>query len=241
MRISPQVAALEIRGANNSIIYPLLIWDDEKNLALIDAGFPGQLELFREAISSEGFALSDITHILLTHQDLDHIGNLRQLLAEAPAAKVYAHRNEAPCIRGDEPPSKTVALAAQREQTPENAARLQEQISNYLNFTARVDVELLDGEVIPICGGIQVIHTPGHTPGHICFFLQRDKVLATGDTVSVSEGALTGANPVHTPDMALAAKSNQMLADYDAEVLVGYHGGAFKGDVSKAIRELPLE
>jgi len=237
MRLSQQAAALPIK-TNNTIIFPLLVWDGDKNLVLIDAGFPGQLELFRAEFATYGFAFKDLTHILLTHQDLDHIGNLKELLKEASHALVLAHVDEAPSIRGAEPPSKTVALHRQREQTPDNLAKFEEQVANYQNFTVKVDQELHHDDVIPVCGGIRVIHTPGHTAGHVCYYIERDKLLMTGDTVSVRDGHLTGAVAMHTPDMALAAKSNQKLADYPAEILVGYHGGVYHGDISEAIKKL---
>ena len=236
MKLTDNLAMLSIQGSSASV-HPVLLWDVE-HLVLIDAGFPGQLDIFREAMAAYGKKPEELTHILLTHQDWDHIGCMRELLAVAPQVKVYAHAAEASSIRGDEPPTKVVAMFAKREQTPENKAELEQRVANYSNYTVRVDVELQDAEVIPVCGGILAIHTPGHTLGHLCFFMERDKVLMTGDTVGVSDGKLTGCNPVHTPDMALGAISNQKLAQVPAAMLVAYHGGLFQGDIPAAIRGL---
>ena len=51
------------------------------------------------------------------------------------------------------------------------------------NQKLKVDRTISDGEILPYCGGIQIIHTPGHTPGHVAFFRPSDKVLITGDAI----------------------------------------------------------
>jgi len=53
---------------------------------------------------------------------------------------------------------------------PEMKSVFQSQKLDYLEFTVNVDKTLEDGEELPFCGGITVIHTPGHTPGHICLY-----------------------------------------------------------------------
>lgn len=237
MKLSDNAAMLEI-NSERSAVHPLLIWD-ETNLVLIDAGFPGQFALFKQAIEEHGFSLDRLTHILLTHEDLDHIGCLRELVAAAPGVSVFAHEAEAPSICGEAPPNKMMANAAKRELSDEDKLQLEQRIANYKQYTAAVDRLLRDGEVLPICGGIEVIHTPGHTAGHVCYFLQRDRILMTGDTVGISEGALTGPTPMHTADMKQAVESNRKLAEVEATALVAYHGGVFRGDVPTALRNLP--
>ncbi|MFP3381467.1 MBL fold metallo-hydrolase, partial [Bacillus sp. SIMBA_069] len=56
----------------------------------------------------------------------------------------------------------------------------------------RVDYTLIDGQELPFCGGIRVIHTPGHTPGHISLYLKQSKILIAGDSMYSVNGILGG-------------------------------------------------
>ena len=103
---------------------------------------------------------------------------------------------------------------------------------------AAVDRTLADGEELPHAGGIVVIYTPGHSPGHLCLYHKRSRSLITGDALNVSEGLLAGPNPVHTPDVATALASLKQLAAYDIETVICYHGGVYRGDANRRIAEL---
>ena len=72
---------------------------------------------------------------------------------------------------------------------PEIKALFQQQILDYLDFTVGVDRIVEDGEELPFCGGITVIHTPGHTPGHICLYIGQNKTLIAGDALFKSRVA----------------------------------------------------
>jgi len=86
-------------------------------------------------------------------------------------------------------------------------------------------VLLTDGQELPICGGITVIHTPGHTPGHISLLLSGSNIAVCGDAANINEGELVGANPGMTHDMGAAAESFKKLADLDVAGYVCYHTG----------------
>jgi glyoxylase-like metal-dependent hydrolase (beta-lactamase superfamily II) len=72
MKISNGVAMLELK-VQGFVLNPTLIWDDE-TAVLIDAGMPGQLEQIRAAMSEVGVSFDKLKAVILTHQDLDHIG-----------------------------------------------------------------------------------------------------------------------------------------------------------------------
>ena len=73
-----------------------------------------------------------------------------------------------------------------------------------------------------------MIHTPGHTPGHICLFLRESGVLIGGDALNIQNGELTGPNPQHTYDMELGLKSAEKVKRFPFKALVTYHGGYLK-------------
>lgn len=103
---------------------------------------------------------------------------------------------------------------------------------------APVDRTVSDGEELYDLGGIVVINTPGHTPGHISLYHKPSKTLIAGDAMVVVRGQLHRPTPEHTLDMDTALNSLRMLTKYDIDAVICYHGGLFKGNVNNRIKEL---
>jgi glyoxylase-like metal-dependent hydrolase (beta-lactamase superfamily II) len=91
---------------------------------------------------------------------------------------------------------------------------------------------------LPYCGGITVINTPGHTPGHISLYHKPSKTLIAGDAMIVADGRLLGPNPQYTLDMKTAIESLKKLMQYDIETVICYHGGLYKDNANRRIAEL---
>jgi len=94
-------------------------------------------------------------------------------------------------------------------------------------FYVRVDRLLRDGEALSFCGGIQVIHTPGHMPGHISLLLKESNIIVAGDAANIADGVLTGADPQYSQDISQAQASFQRLLDNKPTSIVCYHGGLY--------------
>lgn len=246
MQIANGIATLEIAATimgQAAIIYPTLLWDEEK-VILADTGYPGQLPVFREAMQKVGVPFEKLTDIILTHQDLDHIGSLPAMLEASPQRiEVWAHAVEKPFIQGEQrllkltPEAITRAMAALPPEMPEQARQgFQAVLENPPK--AAVDKTIADAEVVPYCGGITVIATPGHTPGHICLYHQPSKTLIAGDALRVVDGHLLGPSPQATLDMREAMQSVKKLAQYDIETVICYHGGLYTGDANQRIAAL---
>ncbi len=238
MKITNQLAMLEISAnvlGNPSVIYPTLLWDDQTML-LVDTGFPGQLPLFQATITGLGLEFARLNQVLITHQDIDHIGSLPALVEALPEPpEVLAHENEKPYIQGDQ---RLIKFSAERLATlpEEQRQRMQHVAANLPK--AKVTRTVSDGEFLHWGGGITVIHTPGHTPGHICLYLHDSKTLVTGDALNVIDQQLIGAIPNYTQDIEQAAASLRKLAQYDIENVISYHGGLYRGNVNARIAEL---
>ncbi len=101
-----------------------------------------------------------------------------------------------------------------------------------------VDRAVLPAETLPWCGGIDIVHTPGHMPGHISLYLPASKRLIAGDAVVIEAGKLDIANPHYTLDLEAAVRSVEALLDYDIEHLLCYHGGRYHGDIRQALQQL---
>ncbi|MDR3667074.1 MAG: MBL fold metallo-hydrolase [Ignavibacteriaceae bacterium] len=236
--ISKGLKVLEIPYMGRQI-HPTLIWDDEI-VVLVDAGFPGQLHELRKAMDEAGIPLSKLSKVFITHQDVDHIGGLQEILKVSDhKIEVIAHKQERPFIEGEKPlikmtPERLAGMfgALPAEKRKETEARFLESLKS------KVDKTVNDGEVLPYCGGITVIFTPGHTPGHICLYLSQYKTLITGDALNVINGQLVGPNVEYTPDMDMARKSLEKLTQYDIETVICYHGGVYQENVKMRLLEL---
>ena len=104
-KIADGVYALELemeRLGQTSTIYPLLVSNEEGSV-LIDAGLPTSIPEIEEQLSEIDMTTMDIDALILTHQDLDHIGGLPGLVALAgEGTDVICHEAEKPFIEGTE-------------------------------------------------------------------------------------------------------------------------------------------
>lgn len=246
MRIFENVEMLELETilANGpGVINPLVIWD-EKDVVLFDAGLPGMGTIFRKTASSTGVPFERLNKVLITHSDMDHIGSLSEIIHETGAGiTLMSHKEEKPYIECDLPPIRvkqmevsasnaTGVLRKQLETMTENLKK------NYRMFKANVDKSVEDGEVLPFCGGITCIYTPGHTPGHMCYYLEKLKLLIAGDILQVIDGYLEKCPDFTILDMGANIASLKKLRQYEIDKVVCYHGGLFHGDTSLRIAEI---
>ncbi|MCG7409618.1 MBL fold metallo-hydrolase [Paenibacillus sp. ACRRX] len=214
MEISKGVEMLSLDFHGN-IVYPVLVWDREMAI-LIDTGFPGQFEDLRVALENVGVSLDKLKAVILTHQDVDHIGSLPEILRECGNnIRVYAHELDKPYIQGELPLLKDGHLV-----TPPKG---------------KVDDILIDGQELPFCGTIRIIHTPGHTPGHISLYLKQSKTLIAGDSMYGVDGILGGIHVPTTLDMNAACLSLKKYLDLDISSVVCYHGGLSNINVNDQI------
>lgn len=226
------------RDGRARVIHPTLIWDEE-NMILVDTGFPGQIKEFRAAIEGLGLNADRLSKVIITHQDRDHIGGLFEIVkASSQKIEVLAHPAEKPYIQGDEILIKRHAADGPRDSGVVTPA-VKSSIEPFA--PAKVNVLVTDGETLPYCGGITVIHTPGHTPGHICLYHRQSRTLISGDALNVVNGQLTGPNPLHTHDLDRATKSLKKLSLYDIQSVICYHGGLYRGVARRRIAELAKE
>lgn len=232
MRLNADLAvlALGIKTSGSTIWLNLsLIFDAIHGPTLVDTGMPGLREPIATALAELDLSVSDIKQIILTHQDIDHIGSLHDL-AQASGARVLAHVVEAPFITGEQTP---------RFATPEMLSSRPEMRPMVEQFTSTpVDERLQSDARLDLAGGVRVIFTPGHTPGHMSLYLERTKTLISGDALTAHNGELRSPNPAVTPNWPQALESVRALATYDIKTIVCYHGGIVTDDVNGQLRRV---
>ena len=235
MKISNGVAMLELK-IQDFILHPTLIWDDETAI-LIDTGMPGQLDQIRTAMNDAGVPFEKLKAVIVTHQDLDHIGSLPEILQAATnQIDVYAHELDKPYIEGIFPLIKTNPEHMNKEEWASLPKEMQFLYKNPPE--SKVDHSLEDGQLLPYCGGIQVIHTPGHTPGHVSLYLKKSKTLVAGDAMICVDGSLQGPVQRTTLDMNTALASLQKYLNFDIESVICYHGGICINAPKEQIQDL---
>ena len=109
-------------------------------------------------------------------------------------------------------------------------------------WAGTADVEAIDSPrpIMPLEGGdevfgMEVIATPGHTPGHISVLDAAASFLVAGDALNEDAGMILGPNPRFTGDMAEAEASVARLAERSFETVVFGHGDPFEGGASEAV------
>ncbi len=103
-----------------------------------------------------------------------------------------------------------------------------------------VDVDgLEDGEVVPVCGGVEVIHVPGHSEGNCSYYLRRHKAVIGGDTIfGDPEGNLTPPPERYCLDVGQATRGMRSLLNYDFDAFIYTHGKDIMKDAKRRVREL---
>ncbi|UYI78961.1 MAG: MBL fold metallo-hydrolase [Fusobacterium varium] len=224
---------------NKDFIYPVIIQNDKENI-LIDCSTSGFLPLLEKEAEKNNFDLSNLTKIIITHHDHDHMGGLYEITEKYPHIQVVSSLIEKPYIEGTKK-SLRLEQAEKIYPTLSEAEKINaEYFHNILKSIKHVPVDItIDGDKeLDWCGGIKIIATPGHMPGHISIYSREFKTLITGDAMVAQKGELFIANPQYTLDMKEAIKSIEKFLDYDIQQIVCYHGGLVKGDITSILKKL---
>ncbi len=208
----------------------------DRGWVLIDAGLRGSAPRIFHAARRRFGEHARPSAIILTHGHFDHVGSLLHL-AEFWDVPVYAHPLEMPYLTGRSaypPPDPLVGGGAMSLLSPlysrgpiDISARLQPLPSNHC---------------VPGMLGWQWIHTPGHTPGHVSLFRNRDRTLIAGDAFVTTKqesmiAALLQPEHVHRPpayytiDWQSAHRSIIELTMLDPETVLAGHGKPMRGQV----------
>ncbi len=208
MKVTDDVYALDATKRN----YAYLILGEET--ILVDTGRPGQGKAILNELKSMNIKPEDIKHILITHHDIDHIGNLA-LLEKETGASIWASKEDIPYIYGE---------------------KNREGIKRFLSFIFRIKKP---EKINPFpedhkIGDISVIPTPGHTPGHVCL-LYKD-VLFAGDLVRTSKGQIEPMQSFINWDTDLSMESIRRVGDLPFKWICPAHGEPAKRDGEWDIR-----
>ena len=175
-------------------------------LILIDTGAGWSVENIIRNIEKFGFDCKNLTKILLTHCHIDHIGGVPEIKKRF-GSKIYIHKLDAPPLETGDP----ILTAASWYQTTFPPTPLD------VKFNLPEEI-LTVGEQKIVC-----LHTPGHTPGSICIYLDKDgKRILFGQDL---HGPLLEEFGSNLKDYGLSTKK---LLDLEADILCEGHFGIYK-------------
>jgi glyoxylase-like metal-dependent hydrolase (beta-lactamase superfamily II) len=100
---------------------------------------------------------------------------------------------------------------------------------------AEVAEEVVDGQLLEIGGGLEVIHTPGHTPGHVALLQRNSGVLVTGDSI-FNVRAMRWSPKALCTDFRLTTQTATRLAEVDYKIAAFTHGPEIRDGAREAIR-----
>jgi glyoxylase-like metal-dependent hydrolase (beta-lactamase superfamily II) len=194
----------------------------EPEPSLIDCGYARSSGRIEKAMSEHGSALADLARVVCTHGHPDHAGGARELALAGIPVLIHPADGERLAITWREmlrQPSRGRFFAAMTPEPPQT-------------------VPIEDGDVLPMLGGLRVIHTPGHTPGSVCLYGARDRVLFVGDTLQRRFGRVSFASGLYSDDHAAARRAVKRLAELDVERIVFSHFATLEEGASEVLAGL---
>jgi glyoxylase-like metal-dependent hydrolase (beta-lactamase superfamily II) len=174
---------------------------------LIDTGLPFHADKIAQEIKSLGYS---VKLILLTHHDIDHVGNVRQI-QKATNASVWIGNEDASFLMGKKqrPGKKHIFETILRVKSPLSC--------NVFAETAQNNFE-----------NINIFFTPGHTPGHHIF--RYKNILFSGDLFRVKNGRLEEMAKAMNWDTQRTKQSIGLLKNIDFDLACPSHGDPVKKD-----------
>lgn len=207
----------------------------DEEFVLIDAGMPKSADMIQRAVEERFGENSQPKAIILTHGHFDHVGAIIELI-ERWKVPIYAHELEMPYLTGQKnypEPDATVEGGLVAKMSPIFP-------NDPINLGDYVQVLPSDG-TIPDLPEFKWIHTPGHTPGQVALFREKDRALIAADTfvtvkqeylyrVMTQEQEISGPPRYLTTDWKAAKESVEKLANLNPSVAVTGHGLPMAGE-----------
>ncbi|MFC5406476.1 MBL fold metallo-hydrolase [Cohnella soli] len=197
-QISPNIWSLR-----TWVLIPITVWVvvEEDGVTLVDTG----ISLMTRGILKfiERLKAGPLKRIVLTHGHPDHVGALKAILRKHPVP-VFAHSKELPYLEGE---------------LPYHAGK--KPVATMGRGMTRIFNENEQGHLQSI-GSLTPYFTPGHSPGHVVFYHEKDRVMLAGDLFSSKKGKLR--KPLFTPNMKEVLESSKIVSKLHPARLEVCHG-----------------
>lgn len=187
--------------------------DDDGQVTLLDMGVARSGPRVLRALEEIGSGPSDVTRLLLTHCHPDHAGGAAHV-AERTGRPIDVHAADAAYVReGRQPDHDPGSLLG----------RLMQRLPEPRLPGVPIGEELHDDQLLDVAGGLRVLHTPGHSPGHASYLHEPTGVLVTGDAIFNVVGLRWPIRALCT-DFVMTRRTAQRLVETDYDVAAFTHG-----------------
>ena len=224
LEIMPGIFQISSQYANAFLIM-------DKDLTLVDTGFNSSIPLVLKVMREKGRSIGELKLVVITHNHLDHVGGLKRLRSLAQF-KVAMHRADLTADISSLYPRGSIFGSLLRMPF---LAPLRKRLTV---DKSQIDVVLAGNESFDVLGGMNVLSTPGHTPGSISLYFPARKLLIAGDAVGYRGGELQLPRKSVSVDMRLAAESIRALSKLDIEILCKGHGSPVTRNVPARLLSL---
>jgi glyoxylase-like metal-dependent hydrolase (beta-lactamase superfamily II) len=222
--LAPGVVRIPTMG---DFINSFAFLENDGSVTLVDCGLKQAPAKIVSALEHLGKRPADVNRIILTHAHGDHAGGGREMLERTGVDGVAIHEDDIEYIAAGEnaPPDLNTS-----------SGRLFLRMPGRKFAPFAVSHALHDGEVVDVAGGLRILHTPGHTPGHVSMLHEPTGVLITGDALF---------NPFSRMRWPMAAictsarqnrESAQVFSDLEYQVAAFTHGTEIRDNAREAIR-----
>jgi len=220
-----------IPTAGKDLINSFALVQDDGSVTLVDTGLKRAPARIVAGLASIGKHPRDVTRIVLTHVHPDHAGGAAEM-SRRTGAPVLVHGDDhgwarSGGIRGANDPSTRMGRLFARA----GDAKIE---------AFEPGPALMDGQLLPVSGGVRVVHTPGHSPGHISLLVEPSGTLITGDAL-FNFRFLRGAriSPAFLcSDFAMTKRTAHRLGEMEYEVAAFTHGPEIRDRARETVRGL---
>ena len=228
-------------GVNHIESVNVYILEDGDSVTLVDCGMwhPGEpedgLTKLNDALNVRGYVLDDISRIIVTHAHIDHYGMAGRLMELTRAELLMHAMTDLDCEKYRHPETAQARKrdtysdhGVPRDELPAYADTLAEWMP-YLYSVVEASTRLHGGEIIRI-GKRQweILHTPGHSLGHICLWSPADKLLFSGDhLLPAVSPPVTFERGFDMDPLRSYLESLKLVAERDPALVMPGHGRAF--------------
>lgn len=223
--IAPGVVRIPTVGAAS--INSFAFVEDDGSVTLVDCGLKRAPARIVAGLRAIGRHPGDVRRIVLTHAHSDHAGGAADMSART-GAPVAVHETDAEYVERGETPALDPSIWS---------GRLMTRLGRGGFPPVAVGERLTDGQVLDVGGGLRVVATPGHTPGHISLLHEPTATLITGDAL-INQLGLRYSFRFACTDFRRNDRSAHVLGELEYDRAGFTHGPEITRGAREAVRRI---